>query len=407
MTVSFRALLDGEIVVPEQVDDQQPVECPQCRDILYPRDGDHRARHFFHAADDAESCSTATGGESDTHARCTALAVAALAEQYPNAIHIGTEVTIDVAGTATTPEIRRADALVEFREENPFFGRGLIIEVQHKHHSKDVEGTTHDYLSADYSVAWLTPDDFDEVQLNYRVVDDAFRADDGGAYSTREHDPREFETHVEANFEWEPPSTTCFPYDETGSHAWRRIPGYAHPDGYDYEFCRGCGARRRYDQTLTRFVYDYEGVLAPDVRIGEIWNAIIVHREIADDFEEWLEATRLGPTTTFERVLVSRSEVAPCRGPLGVHEWNRKEVIKRRYDDRVDVALWECQHCPVHLLTNHTGVAETESSILFGIVPDPNWGLDYLNGNPRNCEHRSHHGQADWDYCPDCHQVDP
>jgi hypothetical protein len=407
MTVPFRALLDGDIVVPEQVNDQQAVECPECRGMLYPRDGDHRARHFFHASDDdSESCSTASRGESDTHARCTALAVAALAEQFPTAPHVGAEITIDITGTATAPETRRSDAFVEFHKENLYFGRGLIIEVQHKHHSKDIEGTTHDYLSAGYSVVWLTPDDFSDEQLDYDIVDDAFRAEDGRAYSIREHDPWEFETRVEANLEWEPPSRKCYSYTETGSHDWRRIPSYAHPEGYEYEFCRGCSSRRQYDQTLTRFVYDYEGVLAPEVRIDELRDAIIIHREVADDLEGWLEAKRLGPDPTFEAVLVNRVDVAPCRGPRGVHEWDRKEVIERGYDDRVDVALWECRYCPVHLLMNHTGAVET-ASLLFGKAPEPEWGLDYLFANPRRCGHRSHRDQDDWGSCPKCRQLNP
>lgn len=120
-----------------QVDDQQSVECPKCRGVLYPRGGEHRARHFFHVGEDAaESCLTASGGESETHARCTALAVAALDAQFPDASHVGAEVPIDVTGTATTPDSRRADALVEFEAENAYFGKGLIIEVQYKHHSK-------------------------------------------------------------------------------------------------------------------------------------------------------------------------------------------------------------------------------------------------------------------------------
>ena len=202
----FRALADGKIVTPTPVDDQQPVECPECRGVLYPRDGEQRARHFFHAA---ESCSTVRQGESDTHAHCTALAVATLADRYPNAACVGAEIRIDATGTPTTPETRRADALVEFHEENPFFGRGLIIEVQHKHHSKDIEGTTHDYLSAGYSVTWLEPEDFGDEQLDYQVVDDAFRGDDGRAFSIRECDPWEFDTRVEANLEREEKTRGC------------------------------------------------------------------------------------------------------------------------------------------------------------------------------------------------------
>ena len=103
MTVPFRALVDGEIVVPIMVDDQQEVECPECRGVLYPRDGEHRARHFFHAGN-ADSCSTADVDESETHARCTALAVAALDAQFPAAVYAGVEVPINVSGTATTPQ---------------------------------------------------------------------------------------------------------------------------------------------------------------------------------------------------------------------------------------------------------------------------------------------------------------
>lgn len=402
----FRGLADGKIVTPAEVEDHQPVECPECTGILYPRDGAHRARHFVHTGTARKSCSTATG-ESDTHARCVALAVAALAEQYPDAGRVGAEVTIVVTGTATTPEKRRADAVVEFPEENPYFGNGLIIEVQYKHHSKDVEGTTHDYLSAGYSVAWLRPDVFGDEQLDYEVVDDAFRADDGRAYSVRRFDPGEFDPRVEANLEWQKPTAGCHFLDEYGSHNWSQISGYAHPAGYEYEFCWWCGLRRRYDQERTRFVYDHEGVLAPAIGIEALRDGVIPHPDVAADFDEWKAIDSSGCDQSFEKSLTIRTDVAPCRGPNGIHEWDRTEIIKRRSDDRVDIALWECRYCPVHLLTNHTGRAETKSAILFGKAPDLDWGLDYLNGNPRKCGHHLHHDQTDWDFCPDCQQLDP
>lgn len=113
VTVPFRALVNGKIVAPEQVEDQQAVECLECRGVLYSRGGEHRARHFFHTGDDAaESCSSAIDGESDTHVRYTVLAVAALSKQFPDATRVGAEVTIDVAGTATTPETRRSSFLL-------------------------------------------------------------------------------------------------------------------------------------------------------------------------------------------------------------------------------------------------------------------------------------------------------
>jgi len=408
VTVPFRALDDGVIVVPAQIEDGRAVECPECRGVLYPRDGEHRARHFFHAGDEAtESCSAAIGGESDTHARCTALAVDALTRQFPDAAQVGAEITIDSARTATTPKTRRADALVQFQNENPYFGTGLIIEVQHKHHSKDIEGTTHDYLSAGYSVVWLTPGDFEEEHLPYSVVDDAFRDDDEQAYSVREHEPREFETRVGANLEWEKSTEGCPMVERFDSHSWTRIPGYAHPNGYEYEFCWWCETRRQYDHELTRFVYDYEGVLAPETRPETLRDAMVLDPKNNEGFEEWKSAPFHSESAAFERALANRSDVAPCRGPRGIHEWDRGEVIERDFKDRVEVALWECYHCPVYLLTNFSGHGETEPYILFGKPPDPDWGLSGLNGNPRFCRNRSHRDESDWDYCPDCFQLDP
>jgi rubrerythrin len=83
-----------------------------------------------------------------------------------------------------------------------------------------------------------------------------------------------------------------------------------------------------------------------------------------------------------------------------------ENVPHAEWDDRVDVALWECRYCPVHLLINHTGAGET-APILFGEAPAPEWGLDYLFANPRRCGHRSHRDQADWYDCPSCRQLNP
>jgi len=399
----FRGRVDGEIVVPAQIEDHQTVECPVCGGVLYPRDGDHRARHFVHDSG-SDSCSVAAGGESDTHARCTALAVAALDEQFPDARRVGTEVTVDVAATATTPDTRRADAFLEFEDENPYFGAGLIIEVQHKHHSKDIEGTTHDYLSAGCSVAWLTPNDFENESLDYDVVNDAFESVGGGGYSVREHDPWEFETRVSSNFEWEPPALNCFAVEDSGEHYWKEIPAYVHPDGYEYEICYHCNLRRTYDQELTRYVYDSEGVLAPGYDLDALRNAVVPHPEYEETFDQWVQQDFFRNGYSFDRILVRRAEVAPCRGPYRVHEWGAPEVIDTKYDGEVGVELRGCEYCPAHVLSNYTDHAETEGKILFGKAPNPDWGLEHLNGNPRQCTFRPHYEEKEWDYCPKCRQ---
>jgi competence CoiA-like predicted nuclease len=230
--VPFRALLDSDLIVPAHVPDGQRVACLECGGEMRPRDRTGAARHFVHQHDDIPDSCVEAGGESETHAGCTALAVAALARTFPEAT-VGAEVSFDVSATATSPDLRRADALVEFDEENPYFGRGLGIEVQHRHHSKDVQGTTHDYLRAGFSVAWLTPRDFEDDRLSYAVVEEAFQAVDGEAYSVREYEPWEFETRVEAGLAWELPTTSCWIADEygPGGHAWMRVPSYAHLQG--------------------------------------------------------------------------------------------------------------------------------------------------------------------------------
>jgi hypothetical protein len=172
----FRGHHEGEVVVPAEIADQQPVECPDCGGKMYPREGDDVARHFYHAsADLADTCGNT--GESDVHFRCKALAVAALKQQWGDqADHCGVEVTIDVPYTPTSAWQRFADALLSFESRNQYFGQGIVIEVKHKNDDKDARKTSHDYIAADYSVVWLTPEDFGSESLDYAVVDEAFRS---------------------------------------------------------------------------------------------------------------------------------------------------------------------------------------------------------------------------------------
>lgn len=347
LDMPFRARMNGDVVPPAAVPGHEPVECLECKSTMYPRDGDDRARHFYHVADDAPDVCPNARGESDTHARCTAIAAEALNSRFGDkATRRGIEIVLETPSTPTDPDHRRADALIEFQSRHDYYGRGIIIEVQHKHHSKDIEGTTYDYLSAGYSVAWVTPADFEANHLEYDVMSEAFKAADGEAYSVREHDPWDFEPRIESRFRWDEPAHD----DPIGDgHDWIRIPAYAHPDGYGYEACH-CGARRRYDHQRARFVYDHEGILAPSRPTVEIPQP--TKDGVLQRVEEDLE---IG--------LMLKVTVAPCRGPKRVHEWG----------DRTDyehTTSWTCEHCPVRLVR---GVDDHLS-----LVGDPNISVRYL-----------------------------
>ncbi|MDL0127922.1 hypothetical protein PNP84_07290, partial [Halobacterium salinarum] len=120
----FLALHDGTEVIPNQVQKDAFLECPKCGDQLKIRDSHRRkgsfvARHFYHAAEEETDC----GGESPPHLRMKSIAYSKLTTEYPDAT-IGLEKQLGD---------RRADILVEFPQPRFPEGRGIGVEVQHKH----------------------------------------------------------------------------------------------------------------------------------------------------------------------------------------------------------------------------------------------------------------------------------
>lgn len=157
----FMGVMDGQRVIPEEVADRTDVRCPTCDAIMRPRGpfNDGRARHFYHLSDST----TCAGGESDTHRKLKSLAVSALRTRFgEDAAEIGPEMPLDVSGTPTAPANRRVDALVWFQTPHEVFGEALAIEVQYRNTAKDIEATTHDYLSNGVSVYWADESDFQD-----------------------------------------------------------------------------------------------------------------------------------------------------------------------------------------------------------------------------------------------------
>lgn len=89
-------------------------------------------------------------GESKIHKRrkWTALQVALNRfdhSQYSTEKHIGA---------------KRADAVLEFDEPHEEYGRGLVIEYQHKNESKDIVETERHFAEYEYTTLWLWEDQF-------------------------------------------------------------------------------------------------------------------------------------------------------------------------------------------------------------------------------------------------------
>ena len=353
---------------------------------MFPRGGQKQARHFYHVNNPSgSSCPTTSTGESATHARCVALAVAALKNQFKNqSERYGAEILLDVSNSGSGNKTRQADALLQFKEENPYFGKGLIIEVQHRHHEKDIKSTTHDYLYTGYSVAWLSTTDFGEHHLDYSVVNKAFAKEEWAGYSIRDYPPKRF--------------INCESYYYGGEHNWGTVPGYVLTCEEDYQICtsRPCTLRRQYDEDREEYVYNPD-VTKPDLPLKVLKNTLVGVSTISG-FEEPLKQTY--HDAVLEKALADRPEIGECPGPKGFHEWQGNP--ESLWGGAADVELRACQHCPVHLFTDQRGYPDERTDILFTETPDPDWNLLELKTDPRQCQHRSHEDGFWYEYCPDC-----
>jgi hypothetical protein len=241
----FIAELDGERVIPEQVQKQTTVVCLTCGGQMRLRGPSEngRARHFYHLGR-AESCS---GGESDQHRKLKSVAVSALRAKFDGEYsRCAPEVSLNVIQTNSKVDQRRADAFLEFEQEHTRYRKGLIIEIQYRNKGKAIPATTRDYLDCGYSVYWAQPSDFNETQFQFGNLESAFKADNSFAYSPLlSGDVDEFD---ETDLLWEDPLSDC-------DHVWKTVG--------DIEVCARCRINRTYSNTRTRFLYDNMGILGP------------------------------------------------------------------------------------------------------------------------------------------------
>ncbi|WP_239640987.1 hypothetical protein [Natrialba taiwanensis] len=166
----YLGTVDGDRVIPPQVDDDAEVTCPVCDDPMgvvksYERGDAFVSRHFrHHDRDDRAELSATDGqstfgdlgnavkcpGESDEHLKMKSIAYARLEHDFPDA-------TVELESGV---DERIADVLLSFDEPCAPYGNGIAVEAQYRNEGKDIEAVTDHYLNRGYSVVWLYEDDF-------------------------------------------------------------------------------------------------------------------------------------------------------------------------------------------------------------------------------------------------------
>jgi len=164
----FFAELDGEIVEPDDVDDDARPTCPECSGGMHVRRGHlttHgvlKPRHFVHNRD-APVGGHCHGGESDPHKQMKYVTSRYLHQQFE---HGELSRETEVPGTD-----RIGDTWVEFKEPIPPYGRGVVAETQYRNKTKDLQAVTREYLEAGFSVYWLSTDHFDDDYTTVELPD--------------------------------------------------------------------------------------------------------------------------------------------------------------------------------------------------------------------------------------------
>ncbi|QHS17215.1 hypothetical protein GWK26_08710 [haloarchaeon 3A1-DGR] len=255
----------ADYVIPEEVDDGETVFCPTCSGRMRPRGGDQRARHFMHIENlkrgEGTDCPGVDDvvGESEIHRKLKSLAVSGLRERFveKEIQRCGPEEKVQIYRGELDIQIRRADALIEFRDENPFFGDGVVIEVQYRNLDKDIPQVTADYLREGFSVFWARENDFSENSFDLDRFEQAFSDRVATAFAPYYSDPDETKLILEAEmyelgtWMFRDPEPDCH-------HSW-------HTAGMS-GFCLNCGATRRHHEEADRTVYEPRGAEGPPRR---------------------------------------------------------------------------------------------------------------------------------------------
>jgi len=184
-----------------------------------------------------------------------AAAYSALLREFPDYSRCGLEVGLDVTETATLPDRRVADVLLEFDTTNVFYGEDRDRD-QYRNHGKDLFATTHDYLSLGYSVYWATASNFNNGALDFDTVATNFSEKRNDAFATYHYNADEFSTELAASLRWEDPKSVVTMTGKKPTSTASLLK---------YDSCPRCGTNRLYDEKRARYLYDDSEMIGPAI----------------------------------------------------------------------------------------------------------------------------------------------
>lgn len=183
----WMCLHNGKKKAPRQVPEDVEVECPECREEMsvvkaHMRGDSLVSRHFRHKSGGGAVGETGGGSaacesvhESDEHMVWKSMAADRLESLFAGNL-FDCQMELMIEAPTSEKDYRQADAAVIFEERDTQLGQGVVVEVQYRNNSKDIEAVTEDYLEQDLSVVWADADDFGERRMQLAEVDIRTRA---------------------------------------------------------------------------------------------------------------------------------------------------------------------------------------------------------------------------------------
>lgn len=149
---------------------------------VWRRSSDGRARHFKHIGDigaggSGGGAACESVAESDKHLKWKSLAASRLIQIFENKMET-CELERALEAPVSSSNRRVGDVVLEFKSPDPQLGKGIVAEVQHKNVSKDIQGTTADYIAQEFAVVWLDKSDFAPDRCRLTEIDLRSRARD-------------------------------------------------------------------------------------------------------------------------------------------------------------------------------------------------------------------------------------